>query len=216
MTRAAPNTLNIIRHGDCVPMMRRMEAASVDFILTDPPYLVRYQDRLGRKVLNDDHGRWINPAYAEMFRVLKPDSFCLTFYGWNEVDRFMTAWKTAGFRVVGHLVFAKPYASSCRYLGHHHEQAYLLAKGDPARPSRTISDVRGWSYTGNRLHPTQKPVDALRPLVSTFCPAGGVVFDPFCGSGSSLVAARLEDRQFLGMELDYTHYRTARERLGVG
>lgn len=71
----------------------------------------------------------------------------------------------------------------------------------------------GWQYTGNRLHPTQKPVDVLRPIIRAFCPDGGLVLDPFCGSGSSLVAARHEGQGFLGIELDFRHSQTARERL---
>ncbi len=210
----ASEVRDTVRHGDCIPLMRRMDAASVDFILTDPPYLVRYRDRAGRTIRNDVDGRWLKPAFAEMFRLLKPDSFCVSFYGWNQVDRSMAAWREAGFRIVGHLVFTKPYASSSRFLEHRHEQAYLLAKGDPSEPTRTVSDVLGWQYTGNRLHPTQKPVDVLRPIVRAFCPDGGLVLDPFCGSGSSLVAARHEGRGFLGIELDFRYYRTAQDRLG--
>lgn len=204
---------NTIRHGDCIKLMRRMDAASVDFILTDPPYICRYRDSTGRTVANDDNGRWLEPAFAEMFRLLKPDSLCLSFYGWNQADRFINAWRQAGFRLVGHMVFQKPYASSARFLEHRHEQAYLLAKGDPALPCAPLPDVQGWRYTGNRLHPTQKPVDILRPLVRAFTPAGGLVLDPFCGSGSSLVAANDESRDFLGIELDYQHWQTARRRL---
>lgn len=210
---SAPDVRNTVRHGDCVRLMRRMDAASVDFILTDPPYLVRYRDRYGRTVRNDDNGHWLRPAFAEMFRLLKPDSYCVSFYGWNQVDLFMDAWRAAGFRVVGHLVFAKSYASSTRFLAHHHEQAYLLAKGDPERPAEPLSDVRPWDYSGNRLHPTQKPLTALQPLVRAFCPRGGLVLDPFCGSGSSLVAAQREGRAYLGIELDYRHGLTARGRL---
>jgi len=194
--------------------MRRMDSASVDFILTDPPYIVRYRDRAGRSIANDDNGRWLEPAFAEMFRLLKPDSFCVSFYGWNQVDRFVAAWRQAGFRLVGHIVFPKAYASSTRFLQHRHEQAYLLAKGDPETPEELLSDVQGWAYTGNRLHPTQKPVEVLRPLVRTFCRTGGLVLDPFCGSGSTLVAANDEGRDFLGIELDHGHYRTASRRVG--
>lgn len=39
-------------------------------------------------------------------------------------------------------------------------------------------------YTGNKLHPTQKPVAALKPLIEAFCPQQGTVLDPFAGSGS--------------------------------
>lgn len=203
---------NTVRHGDCVQLMRRMDTASVDFILTDPPYICRYRDSGGRTVANDNNDRWLIPAYAEMFRLLKPDSLCVSFYGWHLADRFITAWRMAGFRLVGHLVFPKAYASSERFLQHRHEQAYMLAKGDPDTPAEPLSDVLGWAYTGNRLHPTQKPLEALRPLVRTFCPAGGVVLDPFCGSGSTLVAAIDEGRGFLGIELDHGHYRTACRR----
>jgi site-specific DNA-methyltransferase (adenine-specific) len=199
--------------GDCIQVMRGFSDASIDFVLTDPPYLVRYRSRDGRTIANDNDDAWLNPAFAELYRVLKPGSFCISFYGWNAVDRFMQAWKGAGFRIVGHLVFAKPYASSTRFLQHCHEQAYILAKGDAPLPERPISDVRGWAYTGNRLHPTQKPVCILRPLIRAFCPAGGMVLDPFCGSGSTLVAARHIGRNVIGIELDPLHHRTACQRL---
>ena len=70
-----------------------------------------------------------------------------------------------------------------------------------------------WRYTGNRLHPTQKPVGSLQPLIESFCPQGGVVLDPFCGSGSTLAAAGLAGRPYIGIELDPCHYRTAVARL---
>jgi site-specific DNA-methyltransferase (adenine-specific) len=205
--------LNSVIHGDCVEVMRRMPAASVDFILTDPPYLVRYKSRSGQTVCNDDNAAWLEPAFAEMYRVLKPDSLCLSFYGWNKADLFIAAWRKAGFRVVGHIVFRKPYASSASFLSYEHECAYLLAKGEPRMPLEPPSDVIDFEYTGNRLHPTQKPVSALRPLVRAFCRPRGVVLDPFCGSGSTLMAARDLARDFIGIELDATHCRTSQLRM---
>jgi DNA modification methylase len=96
---------NTVLHGDCIEVMRRMPAASIDFILTDPPYLVRYRSRDGRTVANDDNDRWLKPSFAEMYRLLKPSSLAVSFYGWNRVDLFFDAWKAAGFHVVGHIVF---------------------------------------------------------------------------------------------------------------
>jgi len=205
---------NTVLHGDCVQVMSGLPSASVAFVLTDPPYGVRYRDRSGRTIANDEHLDWLRPAFAEMFRLLKPDTLALSFFGWNQIDEFASAWKAAGFAIVGHLVFAKRYASSSRYFGHRHEQAYLLAKGNPQRPAEPLPDVLDWRYTGNRLHPTQKPAECLTPLVRAFCRPGGMVLDPFCGSGSSLVAARDAGCAWLGIELDQDYHRTAMKRLG--
>jgi len=97
----------------------------------------------------------------------------------------MAAWREAGFAVVGHIVFRKPYASNARYLAYEHEQAYLLAKGRPRRPSAPLPDVLEFPYSGNRLHPTQKPVQPLKELIAAFTKPRQVVLDPFCGSGST-------------------------------
>ncbi|VXC84219.1 DNA methyltransferase [Sphingomonas sp. 8AM] len=212
MTGNAPR--NMIFNGDCIDVMQAFNTGSIDFILTDPPYVTRYRDRQGRSVANDDNGRWLKPAFAEMHRVVKDSGFAISFYGWNKVDLFMEAWRAAGFRVVGHLVFRKRYASSSRFLRYEHEQAYLLAKGNPRMPSRIIPDVIDFPYSGNRLHPTQKPVEALTPLVEAFTRRGDLVLDPFSGSGSTLAAARALGRDWVGVELDASHYRTAARRLG--
>jgi DNA modification methylase len=205
--------LNRATCGDCVEVMKGMSAGSVDFILTDPPYLVRYRDRSGRSVRNDDNDGWLEPAFAQMHRVLKDNRFCVSFYAWNKADRFIEAWKKAGFRIVGHFVFPKQYASSSRFVKYQHEQAYLLMKGNVPLPANPLPDVIPWRYTGNRLHPTQKPVGSLTPLIESFTKPGELVLDPFCGSGSTLVAARDTGRRFAGIELDPVHCQTASERL---
>jgi site-specific DNA-methyltransferase (adenine-specific) len=80
-------------------------------------------------------------------------------------------------------------------------------------PESTIGDVLDWTYSGNKLHPTQKPLSVLLPLVETFSEPGGIVLDPFAGSGSSLVAAKMLGRDYLGFELDPAHHATACRRL---
>jgi len=205
--------LNRVTQGRCEEVMKALPAGSVDFILTDPPYLVRYRDRTGRTVLNDDNTAWLEPSFHEMFRVLKPNSFAVSFYAYDKIDHFVAAWTKAGFHIRGHFAFPKRYASGTRFTERKHEQAYLLCKGHPAPPANPPPDVIPWSYTGNRLHPTQKPVNTLKPMIEAYTRPGDVVLDPFSGSGSTLVAARELGRRFIGIELDQVHQQTASSRL---
>ena len=207
-----PSPSRII-NGDCTQVLSGLDSGSVDFVLTDPPYITRYKSRDGRTVMNDDNAAWLAPAFSELYRVLRRESFCVSFYGWNHVDKFISAWREAGFRIVGHMVFTKGYASSQRYLRYQHEQAYLLAKGTPQLPPEPMSDVLSWTYTHNRLHPTQKPVSVLKPLIEAFSAEGDLVLDPFCGSASTLVAAHQLGRKYLGIELDPEYFRIASQRL---
>jgi site-specific DNA-methyltransferase (adenine-specific) len=204
---------NTILNADCLKAMPMIPDESINFILTDPPYITRYKSRDGRTVPNDDNDTWLKPAFAEMYRVLAGDCFAVSFYGWPMADRFMQAYRAAGFRVVGHLMFPKSYASSTRFLRYQHESAHLLAKGNPRQPEKPIADVIQWQYTGNKLHPTQKPLSALLPLIETFSAPGDTVLDPFAGSGSTLVAAKNLDRSYIGIELDKTYHALATRRL---
>lgn len=205
--------LNTVTHGDCIATLRALPDESVDLVLTDPPYLVRYRDRNGRSILNDDNGRWIFPAFFEIHRVLKADSFCIAFYGWNKIDRFMAAWRECGFTPIGHFVGVKNYASSAGFTAMHHECAYLLAKGRPRKPDIALADVLPWEYTGNPLHPTQKPVPTLVPLIEAYSKPNDIVLDPFGGSGSTGIAAISCHRRFVLIEKDARYAQASKERL---
>lgn len=184
--------MNKLILGDCLSALPKIADESVNLVLTDPPYLVNYQDRSGRSIANDKTGEWLQPTFAELHRALRPDSFCVSFYGWTKIDHFFAAWKKAGFRVIGHIVFNKGYASSSRFVRYQHESAFLLAKGNPALPENPISDVLPWRYSGNKFHPTQKPLDAMKTLVEAFSKPGDLVLDPLCyaqHNGSSVANA---------------------------
>jgi site-specific DNA-methyltransferase (adenine-specific) len=202
-----------IVHGDCRTALERFPPRCADLVLTDPPYLVRYTDRSGRTVRNDNPAANVLDAFVEVERLMKPNTFCVSFYGWNRVDVFFRAWRRAGLAPVGHLVFVKTYASSARFLRYTHEQAYLLAKGQPRPPRELIADVLPWHYTGNLSHPTEKSVDTLRPIIAAFTKGGDVILDPFAGSGSTLVAAALLRRRYIGVEIDGEYCELARRRL---
>jgi DNA modification methylase len=202
-----------IHQGDCTLLLPRYADQSFDLVVTDPPYMVGYRDRGGRSVLNDDNDAWLEPAFREIFRVLARNAFCVSFYGWNQTDRFFAAWKAAGFRIGGHITFPKRYSSSVRLVRYQHESAYLLVKGQP-EPANVIGDVIDWgAYTGNKLHPTQKPLSILLPLIQAFSKPGGRVLDPMMGSGSTLAAGMMCGRQCTGFELDKGNFEIAKKRL---
>jgi len=202
-----------IIQGDCLHVLPTLGAGSVNFILTDPPYLVGYESRDGRTVPNDDNDEWLVPVFAEMYRVLADGSFCVSFYGWSSADRFLTAYRSAGFRTAGHFVFPKRYTSRTRLVRYQHECAHLLVKGSPWMRDDAIGDVIDWTYSGNKLHPTQKPVSVLMQLIEAFSAPGDLVLDPFAGSGSTLVAAKMLGRSYLGVELDAEYHAIAARRL---
>lgn len=72
------------------------------------------------------------------------------------------------------------------------------------------------SMHGKALHPTEKPVDVLVPLIRYGCPPSGVVLDMFAGSGSTLAAARMAGRRAIGFEVNEKYAERAARRLAQG
>ena len=70
-----------------------------------------------------------------------------------------------------------------------------------------------WEYSGNRYHPTEKPVSSLRPLIECFTQPGDIVLDPFGGSGSTCVAAAQCGRRWIGIELLEEYHAAGLRRL---
>ena len=114
------------------------------------------------------------------------------------------------------LWFTKPYRIGATIadnvlnhgVGGYNEEAFLRYFD---RPDNKL-DI-GFAPRESGLHPTQKPVKLMQALVETATLPGQVVFDPFCGSGSSLVAARNLDRRDIGCDIDPTYVEVARTRL---
>jgi adenine-specific DNA-methyltransferase len=206
---------NRIIAGDCIAVMAEMPSASVDCVITDPPYMVNYRSSDGRGYQNDDpkDTSWLTPAFTQVYRVLKPDRFCVSFYGFTKAEAFLAAWREAGFYPIGHLVWVKPYASKEQFVRYYHEQAYLLAKGSPAKPRLRLPDVLDWKYSGNEAHPTQKPVMAILPLIMAYSAKGDLVLDPFAGSGTTALAAQELGRRYVGIEIDSGYAAKAQERV---
>ena len=65
----------------------------------------------------------------------------------------------------------------------------------------------------NKTHPTVKPLELMKYLVRLVTPKNGLVLDPFMGSGSTGMAAREEDFQFIGIEKEEEYYEIAKARI---
>jgi len=86
-------------------------------------------------------------------------------------------------------------------------------KGDPPKSSCPPKDVFRWEWVGNDLHPAQKPVMVIKPLIQSFSKRGDIILDPFAGSGTTGIAARECGRKFILLEKVWDYYRVAERRL---
>lgn len=82
---------------------------------------------------------------------------------------------------------------------------------DGMRLTRSVIKVR--NMQGRAIHPTEKPLGIVTPLLEYACPHGGLVVDPFTGSGSTLDAARQSGRRAIGIEADERYAEAAARRL---
>lgn len=87
---------------------------------------------------------------------------------------------------------------------------YISEDGGP-RLMRSVMHIR--NEHGVAVHPTQKPIDLIRPLARYSVPPGGVVLDPFMGSGSTGIAAIKEGFEFIGIENDPHMFKIAQVRI---
>lgn len=204
---------NNIYQGDAAQLLTSFQEQSVDLVVTYPPYLVNYKDRTGRRIANDTNPEAVLSVFAPLARVMKQNSYAVCFAGWSALPQFAAAWEAAGLKIVSQIIWQKSNASRHSYTQYRHESAYVLAKGNPVKPRNPLPSVMEWVYSGNRRHPTEKAVEIIAPLVRSFSKPEGLICDPFSGSGSTSVAAALNNRDYIGIDIDPAHVATARARL---
>ncbi len=94
---------------------------------------------------------------------------------------------------------------------HHGERGESVYVDDGQRLMRSVVKVA--NSHGHALHPTQKPLGILGPLIEYSCPPSGAVLDPFMGSGSTLRAAKNLGRKAIGIEIEERYCEIAAQRL---
>lgn len=135
-----------------------------------------------------------------------------------ENSQTWNGWKVGNLRPIFEpiLWFTKPYKIGTTIadnvldygIGAFNETAFLQYENSPDNILRS-----GFSMGEAGLHPTQKPIRLMQALIELTTQKGQVVIDPFCGSGSTLVAAMLTDRKYLGFEINREYADIAESRL---
>jgi site-specific DNA-methyltransferase (adenine-specific) len=210
--------VNKIIHGDCRAILSRLPDESVDLLLTDPPYGMRYRARRwGKPMKGDADLSWFRPFIQEAYRVLRPNTHAYLFCNEYGLATFRAEMAAAGFKVKRLLVWVKDqhtagdlkgdYANRTEYLLFGHKGRRLLS-------GHRDANVLFFKRSGRkRLHPTEKPEDMLRYLIEKSSSPGELVLDPFAGSGTTCKAAKDLGRRFLGIEIDPKYAEIARRRV---
>ena len=232
--------LGTLYHADCFELMKEMESASVDMILTDPPY--------GNTACTWDSKINLQELFDEWARILKPNgalvSTAMFKFG---CDMVVAADKKLPFRY--DLVWQK--TKSCGFFNSNrmpmraHENILVFYKKlptynpqmVPGKPytitQRKCGEVYGRKectstvnhgtrfptsmLTFNSLtkthHPTEKPQELFEWLIKTYTNPGDLVFDPFAGSGTTAAAAEVNGRRWIISELEEKYCRYIASRL---
>ena len=207
-------------NGDCLEVMKDIEDKSIDLIVTDPPYLINYQSNHRKnkykKIKNDiEADELISNYFKECYRILKDNTAIYSFCSWHNIDFFKQEFEKY-FKLKNIIVWNKNNTSMGDLKGSYapkHEFILFGHKGRKLINGFRYPDVLEAKRTGNKLHPTQKPIDLLEIFIKASSNKGDTVFDGFMGSNSTGIASIKNDRKFIGIELDIDYYNTAKQRI---
>lgn len=217
--------------GDTLEVMRGLSPSRYDVVLTDPPFSSgtrREAARSLRGAMTRRADSWFGTdnlttagfeylmrrCAMEWARVLKPGGHVLCFIDWRMSGHLSDVIESADLRKLSLLVWDKTFFGTGACFRNQHELILHFSKGAPSKPlRRDVGNVIPCKPIRGGDHPTEKPVELLKTLLSVVCPPGGRVLDNFMGSGSSGVAAAEYGATFAGIERDPGHFTTATGRL---
>lgn len=229
----------VLHRGDALTVLKSLPDASIDSVITDPPYNSggrTSSDRTARtaraKYTSGDathdlanfpgenrdqrsYRAWLTELLTESYRAAREHAVALVFTDWRQEPTTTDALQMAGWTWSGTLPWIKP-ASRPRKGGFKQSSEFIVwgVKGalDHTRDLYLPGDFTASQPRKGRVHITQKPVEVMQQLVQ-ICPEGGTVLDPFAGSGTTGVAALKEGRAFIGIELSDHYANLAEQRL---
>ncbi|MEU9065845.1 DNA methyltransferase [Streptomyces sp. NPDC048306] len=230
-----------VHFGDALAWLQTLETASVDAVVTDPPYSsggllrsdranttstkysdgqsqTRYADFSGDNRDQRGWAYWMTLWLGEALRVTKPGGALVMFCDWRQLPTASDAVQSGGWVWRGLVPWIKP--ASRPQQGRFTQNAEFVVWASNG-PMPIQGDCLPGYYMAQppranegRTHITQKPVDVVRSLVR-IAPRGGLIIDPFAGSGTTGVACVLEGRRFAGCENTAVHHAAAVSRLAI-
>ncbi len=222
----------MIHIGDAIEVMRTLPDASVDVVLTDPPFSSGTR-REGAKGLRKAMTReaqdetWfgcdsltalgfqhlMRVAAIEWRRLLLPGGHALIFIDWRMAPHLAPAIESADLRQAGELIWDKDTFGMGSCFRNQHEKILHFTRGVGREPSRRdVGNVLRCRPVRDGDHPTEKPVALLRKLLSVVGRPGDLVLDSFAGVGSSGVAAIEEGARALLIEREAPYAAIAERR----
>lgn len=230
--------------GDALAVLRDLPDASVDALITDPPYSSggmirgdRVQDVHTKYVNTDSYSReldafsgdtrdsfgywfWASVWLGEAMRVLKPGGIAALFTDWRQLAATIGGIQSGGYVFRGVVPWHKPNGRPVQgRWGNTCEYVVWGTNGprdlDILGPKAFPGFFQATTPTSeSREHITQKPLSVMRQLVQ-IVPEDGTVLDLFMGSGTTGVAAVTERRRFIGSEVVPSHADTAERRIRI-
>jgi len=225
--------INKIHLTDAKLFLPTIKTGSVDLIVTDPPYKMTSRGsngstggmlkkdicKKGKVFSNND----IKPIHyiPEFYRILKSDSHCYIMTNHINLIEILNVAVDCGFHFVKSLIWDKGNKIMGRYYMSQFEYILFFRKGydkpindygtsDILRiPNKKMNDT---DFGGN-LHDTEKPIELMKILIKNSTLENELVLDPFAGIGSTLIACKQSNRNYIGLEIDEKYYEIILHRL---
>lgn len=218
---------NIILNEDF--LLNDLPDESIDLVVTDPPYKTitggdsngknseRPKGMLGgnRKLFKHQKLK-ISDWMAEIFRVLKNDTHCYIFTNTLNLKEMLIESEKAGFKLHNLLVWEKNNCTPSQFYMKNCEYILFLRKGK----AKWINDIGGSktvhqfkNIIGHKTHPCEKPTDLLELYIKNSSQEGDIILDPFIGTGSTMMASKSLNRNYIGYEIDEEYYELAKNRI---
>lgn len=214
-------------HDDCMNVLKNIPDNSIDLVVTDPPYKVISGGKPHKKgqpsgMLSKNDGKIfkynnIKPEVwmPEVYRVLKEGTHCYIMTNTINLEDYLRIARECGFGLHNVLSWEKNNCTPSRWYMKNGEFTLFLRKGK-AKAINNLSSKMIHSFDniiGNKIHPTEKPVELMKFYIENSSNVGDIVLDPFMGSNSTGRACRELDRKFIGIEIDDEYFKVDQEEM---